>query len=394
VSSFEGTSLGGRKLARSQRRLLPRDLDLVCAIGAALILEVEALTSHHREGPLVVNAVAVAVMTLAAIWRRRAPLLFLLVVGVASGVLHAGLTSTSSEYATLTGLYTVLVPTYAVGAWEGRSRALVGVLIFVVGVIGGSAVWHTSFGTLAPALLTGIAAWTAGRVMYAQRSLASEFEEKLAQLSAGRVERQRLAVSTERMRIARDLHAVVARNVVEMVLEAGAADRLLDSEETSADIALSTVEATGRIALVEMRRVLGVLRRPDGPRELEPHPRVAQIDDLIQRHHNRGGLVNFELTGDIRPLPIAVDFAAYHIVEEALETTLAEAFEEFAVTVNFDRDWVDLHVAVSFRGPIAWPTAAMHEWTTLCGGELDASCEHGTWYLTVRLPSRNWQTST
>jgi signal transduction histidine kinase len=391
---LDGLLLRDREPTHPREWFRARQFDLSFAVGAALILEIEAFTSDHRRGPLAVNAVAVAVMTLAAIWRRRAPLVFLVVVSAASGVLHAGLTSTSTEYATVTGLYTVLIPTYAVGAWEGRRRALLGLGMFLVGVLGGGAVWRTDLGTLAPALLTGLAAWTTGRVMYAQRALASDLEAKLAQLSAGRVERQRLAVSAERMRIAHDLHAVIARNVVGMVLEAEAAERLLDSDDTSADIALTTVEATGRMALVEMRRVLGVLRRPDRPRELEPHPRVAQIDDLIQRHRDRGQPVSVQVVGDIRTLPVAVDFAIYRIVEDALKAASAEAFDDCAVTINFNREWIDLHVALRYRGSIAWPTVTMREWTALCTGELDASCDHDMWYLTVRLPISNWQVST
>jgi signal transduction histidine kinase len=350
-------------------------------------LEIEAITSLHRRGPLALSVVVVAVMSLAAIWRRKAPLVFLTTVGVASGALHAGLTSTSTSYSTLAGLYTVLIPTYAVGAWERRPRAIAGLLIFVVGALAGSAVWHTSVGTVTPAVLTGIAAWTAGRVVRAHRALTDDLETKLAELTAGRAELRRLAISNERMRIARDLHAVVARNVVGMVLEAEAAQRFLDKEETSADIALSIVETTGRMALVEMRRVLGVLRRLDGPRELEPHPRLTQLDDLVRRHRESGRLVDLRVTGDVQTLPTGVDFALYRIAEEALETIASKEYEECAATVNVAEDFANLHILVCYRGQLAWPTAVMREWTALCTGNIDAILECGVWHLTVFLPT-------
>jgi signal transduction histidine kinase len=360
--------------------------DLSLAAGATLILEIEAITSVHRRGPLALSVVVVAVMSIAAIWRRRVPLAFLITVAIASGALHAGLTSTSTSYSTIVGLYTVLIPTYAVGAWERRPRAIVGLMIFVVGALAGSSAWHTSVGTVAPAVLTGIAAWTAGRVVRAHRALTEALEFKLAELTAGRAELRRLAISNERMRIARDLHTVVARNVVGMVLEAEAAQRFLDKEETSADIALSIVETTGRAALVEIRRVLGVLRRLDGPRELEPHPRLAQLDDLVRRHRDSGRLVDLHVTGDVQTLPTGVDFALYRIAEEALETIASNEYEECAATVNVVEDGANLHILVRYRGHLAWPTAAMREWTALCTGNIDATLECGVWHLTVLLP--------
>jgi signal transduction histidine kinase len=386
VSTINAAPPKRRRFQRPWQPWQARWSDLSLAAGATLILEIEAITSVHRQGPLALSVVLVAVMSLTAIWRRKAPLAFLITVGVASGALHAGLTSTSTSYSTLAGLYTVLIPTYAVGAWERRPRAIVGVLIFFVGALAGTAAWHTSAGTVTPAVLTGIAAWTAGRVVRAHRALTDDLELKLAQLTAGRVELRRLAISNERMRIARDLHEVVARNVVGMVLEAEAAQRFLDKEETSADIALSIVETTGRVALVEIRRVLGVLRRLDGPRELEPHPRLSQLDDLVRRHRDSGRLVDLRVTGDVQTLPTGVDFALYRIAEEALETISTNEYEECAVTVNVAEDCANLHILVRCRGQLAWPTAVMREWTALCTGNIDATLECGVWYLTVFLP--------
>ena len=307
-------------------------LDYYLAGGIALILEIEVFTSDHRRGLLVLNVLAVAVMALAAAWRRRAPLVFLVVVGVAALSLSWGLASTSTSSVTLTDLYCIVFPTYTVAAWEQRGRAIVGFLVWIVFAIAVLTVQHVSGANLVPAGLTALAAWVAGRVMYSQRALASELERKLAVLAAERADRARLAVASERMRIARELHEVVAHSVVGMVLQAEAAERLLDGDESRMDVVLATVENTGRGALIEMRRILGVLRRPDHARNLEPQPGVGQIHALIQRSRDHGQQVDLRVVGEPGTLPAHIDFGIYRILEEALDSACSKAHVALSVT--------------------------------------------------------------
>ncbi len=253
------------------------DIGFTALVLAAL--ELEALTSPHRRGPVLVNALVVGVMAAAAAWRGRMPLISLSVVAVGAIALSQGLTAVTASYGTLIGLYCVLVPTYAVATWEPQSRAIfgLGLWLLVVAVVG--AVDGAPLAAVLPVSLTGTAAWVAGRVMRGQRSLAADLDRKLARLAEERAERTRRAVTAERLRIARDLQGAVIEAVTEMVVQARAAECLIDEDDARAQQALDRVEVTGREALGEMRRILGLLRRPtDGPGVSPP---VAD-DDLCR----------------------------------------------------------------------------------------------------------------
>jgi signal transduction histidine kinase len=266
-------------------------MDYCLAACIALALEVAVFSGDNLRGPLTQDALAGAVLALAAIWRRRSPLIFLVVVGIAALSLSRGSNMTSTNYATLADLYCVVFPTYTVAAWEQRNRAVVGFLLWIAFAIAIVAAQHLSRAVLVPATVTALVAWVAGRVMHSQRSLEVELQCQLNQLTTERADRACLAVAGERMRIARELDEVVAHSVAAMVVEAEAAERLLDEEASKIDVALATVENTGRAALIEMRRILGALRRPEDTRDLEPQPGVGQIHALVQRNRGRGQLV-------------------------------------------------------------------------------------------------------
>jgi len=183
----------------------------------------------------------------------------------------------------LIGPYVVLVPTYTVGAWAGRRKAVLGLAIFVAGAAAGQvSADRGSAGVFAGAALSTTAAWAAGRAIRARRVLNSELECTSARLALEREDRAQLAVTGERSRIARELHAVVARSVAAMVVQAEAARALLTRDSAQADAAMSAIENTGRQVLAEMRRILGVLRHGGDGGELTPQPGVDQIYTLIR----------------------------------------------------------------------------------------------------------------
>ena len=187
-----------------------------------MTLEIEVFMGGHRRGLLVISVLAAAVMALAAAWRRRVPLVFLIVVGVAAIALGWGLASTSS--ASLADLYCVVFPTYAVAAWEKRDRAIAGLMIWIVFAIGVVTVQHAGTSNLVPAELTGVGVWIAGRAC--PTHARERPRRKVDPVGGGTRRAGRLAVASERMRIARELHEVVAHSVVAMVLQAEAAERL------------------------------------------------------------------------------------------------------------------------------------------------------------------------
>ncbi len=169
--------------------------------------------------------------------------------------------------------------------------------------------------------------WFAGENARARRAYAQGLAERAAERERQREERVRQAATDERVRIARELHDIVAHAMSLIAVRAGAARIVLDKQPNDAREALSIIETTSRRALREMRRLVGVLRQPDDTShaDLEPAPRFADLDDLIRQTDQAGVHVDLEVTGHVRPLPAGVDVSAYRIVQEALTNVVRHA---------------------------------------------------------------------
>jgi signal transduction histidine kinase len=354
-----------------------RWLDPALAAVILVALEIEILTSNHRSGPLVLNLLAAAAITVPLVWRRRAPLAYAcLTMGLA--VL---MTATLTDLTTLdVAAYVLIIPVYTVAAYETQTRALIGLAVCLV------APWaivamsrHT--GVKDYAFPTGISAvsWAVGRALRARRLLNEELGRKAERIAAERESRELLAVADERTRIARELHAVVAGSVSAMVVQTEAAQQLLHEDLDRADAAMAAVEDAGRETLSEMRRILGVLRRVDEAAELAPQPGVGQIHGLVERAREQRREVELEVDGDPGPLPASIDLGVYRILDEALATTGAGPLE---VRLTFAERDVELDVTSHSTPGASWPTLAMRERVALCDGELEA--DEGR--LRVRLP--------
>ncbi|MFE7038158.1 sensor histidine kinase [Streptomyces atratus] len=168
-----------------------------------------------------------------------------------------------------------------------------------------------------------VLAWVLGDSMRTRRAYFSQLEERAARLEREREAQSKVAVAAERARIARELHDVVAHNVSVMVVQADGAAYVMDAAPDQARQALETISSTGRQALAEMRRLLGVLRTGDSQEsgEYVPQPDVEQIEDLIEQVRQTGLAVDFKIEGTPRPLPSGVELTAYRIVQEALTNT-------------------------------------------------------------------------
>ncbi|MBV1941558.1 sensor histidine kinase [Streptomyces sp. BV286] len=166
-------------------------------------------------------------------------------------------------------------------------------------------------------------AWVLGDSLRTRRAYFAQLEERAARLEKEREAQAKVAVAAERARIARELHDVVAHNVSVMVVQADGAAYVLDSAPDQARKALETISGTGRQALAEMRRLLGVLRTGEHQEsgEYVPQPDVEQLDDLIEQCRTSGLPVDFKIEGTPRPLPSGVELTAYRIVQEALTNT-------------------------------------------------------------------------
>jgi signal transduction histidine kinase len=354
--------------------------------GVLLVaFEIEVLVNGHRRGPLVLNLATVAVMALAAVARRRSPLWFLVVVGLLDWLLAFKLTAPQGM--PLLGFYVVLVPTYAVAAWEERGKAVLGLAIFVLGAVFENVVLtHRSLTDLVGGTVTAAASWAAGWAIRRRRKLNAELKRVSATLVAEREHRARLAVAGERSRIARELHALVARAVTAMVIQSEAAQSLLAVDVRRADVAMRAIEETGREALVEMRRILGILRHPEHTGELTPQPGVDQVYALITRARDGGQPIELTVDGDPGVLPAGVDLGVYRIIEDALVAARRHD-GGVAVALRFGEDELELDLTSRCEAPNAWPTPAMRERVALCGGELRVEmADQDNWRFVASMP--------
>jgi signal transduction histidine kinase len=180
------------------------------------------------------------------------------------------------------------------------------------------------FGTLFMTLAF-VMAWVLGDSLRTRRAYYLQLEERARRLEKEREAQAKVAVAAERARIARELHDVVAHNVSVMVVQADGGAYVLDSAPDQARKALETISGTGRQALAEMRRLLGVLRSTDTAKrdggEYVPQPGVDQIAELIEQARGTGLTVDFKVEGTPHPLPSSVELTAYRIVQEALTNT-------------------------------------------------------------------------
>jgi signal transduction histidine kinase len=216
--------------------------------------------------------------------------------------------------------------------------------------------------------------------LYRQRLLrVAQLEGETEQLRQDQETATRAAIAEERARIARELHDVVAHSVSVMTVQAGAASHTLDPAETELHEALESIETAGRQALMELRRLLGILRQSDEAPSLTPVPGLAQLDTLVQQVRDAGLAVSLRIEGRIVPLAPGVDLAAYRIVQEALTNSLKHGGPATAeVVVTYGRHQLELevlddgHLGDSGGNGTGHGLVGMRERVTLYGGVLEA----------------------
>ncbi|MGW4840163.1 sensor histidine kinase [Streptomyces globisporus] len=304
----------------------PTGVDVFWAVfllGLSGMSMVSGMYDAGRE-EIVAVPVALGFSTVVAL-RRRAPekmLLLAILVGVVQLVfdVRPGI-----------GNFAMLVITYTVATvgerWASR-LALIGSLSAAAlsqlrweAEPGGS--WAQVIFVTVIMTVPFVLAWVLGDSLRTRRAYFDQLEERAARLEREREAQSKVAVAAERARIARELHDVVAHNVSVMVVQADGAAYVMDAAPDQAKQALETISGTGRQALAEMRRLLGVLRTGDAPEsgEYVPQPDVEQIEDLVAQVRQTGLEVDFKVEGTPRPLPSGVELTAYRVVQEALTNT-------------------------------------------------------------------------
>jgi signal transduction histidine kinase len=362
---------------------------VVAVLGAGLRAD-----PSNRPAAVILAAGATAVL----VFRRRAPALTLAVSG--------GLVLALFALDHPAGSIAVVAPAaalYSLALVRGRGHVVVGAIAAAVAVViadvffaGGHA--HTlTLQTVGHAALVAVPV-LAGEALRNHRSYVRLLLERLELAERTREEEAERRAEQERLRIARELHDVVAHTLTTINVEAGVARHLLDSRPERAEGALATIEEASHEALQELRTILGVLRAPDDDSPLEPTPSLATVDSLIDQARS-GGEVRFEVVGE-RPerLPEAVQLAAYRIVQESLTNSRRHAPGMPAeVTVAFGDDRLRLTIE-NATSEGAEPTnrfddgsgiLGMRERAAALGGTLDAVRSREGFRVAAELPYRS-----
>jgi signal transduction histidine kinase len=354
------------------RRTLLFDTALVAAM--LLLSQAEAwggVFSSERVGPRWPLAAAYAICAVALFFRRRHPLAVALVIA-------AVLTADFAASGDAEGIGVFLMPlfaAYALGVGDSPRRGLIG----LAALLAMGAVWDaldpsddgrlTEHVGQAIWLLPWIIAFLFG-LYWRQRGLTLE------QAARGHAEHAERAVAEERTRIARELHDAIGHSVAVMTVQTSAVRRLLHGDQGKERAALETVEATGREAMSEMRKIVGMLRSADEAQDLAPPPSLAQLDRLAGNFRQAGLLVDVEISGDTAAVAPGLSATVYRVVQESLTNSLKHAAaRRVRVLIECRADRLEVTVTDDGRGGAADPAkgnglTGMRERVRVYGGTL------------------------
>ena len=376
------------------------DLSLMLALAGTAQYEiwVRPLFDDGIPGPRLPNAALLLLITAPLAWRRRAPTVVFVVVFASVGLQVSLIDHVHSVQPPFQHWIALLVVFYSLGVHAERRRALVAGAIGGAVLVGGDLVNLLTGGAnledTVPAWFMLAASYGVGLALRGQRVQSTLLTQRADRLERERVQKEGQAVAEERARIARELHDIVAHAISVMVVQAQAGQRVLEGEQASAREALGSIETTGRQALVEMRRLLGVLRIEDRELALGPHPRLADLEVLAERVRQAGLPVELQVEGEPAQLPPGVDLSGYRIVQEALTNALRHAMPASArVIVRYRPADVELEITDDGRGSVAvreggLGLVGMRERAELVGGAVESESNGGRGYtVRARLPS-------
>jgi signal transduction histidine kinase len=374
--------------------------DWVLALVLAVLFQIEVWTidPSHPPGDVgtevfssterAVAAAAGLILMLSLAWRRRAPLVVLGVAIATSGVANV----VGVLHEATTPAIALVVAVYTVGRHTSGLRAAVGGL-GTAALIAVNVAEQFSLGDLLLIAMILGGAWLAGRAIRYRRERERTLERLTIDLEREREEKARAAVAEERVRIARELHDVVAHAISVIVLQARGGRRSLATDPGETREALDMIEATGSEALAEMRRLLGMLRRDDEEIALAPQPSLRYLDALAAQVREAGLPVDLSVEGEPTELPPGVDLSAYRIVQEALTNALKHAGPATArVVVRYRENDLELEIADTGAGASASDgeghgLAGMRERVSLYGGKIEAGPRDGGGFaVRARLP--------
>nr|WP_189221785.1 histidine kinase [Saccharothrix coeruleofusca] len=373
--------------------------------GALLLFDIGVMTSYttERVRPSALFLVG-ALLIAPVVVRRKYPLAgsYTILAGAVLQLLTHGDFTTGvpirmADFALAVALYTVVA---FVGRRQGLLYAIwlaLGTLLWVAWRVGPQLHAEAVLLVFPIALIFGFS-WALGEFVGARRAYHSELEQRLKLLETERDQQARLAVGEERSRIARELHDVVAHAVSVMVVQADGASYAIKSNPQLAEAAMRTISDTGRQALTELRRLLGVLRSEDrSGTQWSPQPGAGDLGELAENLRAAGLPVRLEVSDGLDDLPAGLGLGLYRIVQEALTNTLKHAGSGASAVVRVARgpDRVDVEVVddgfgtphdlVEISGGNG--LIGMRERAGVLGGKLDAGPNPGGgWRVRAVLP--------
>ena len=367
----------------------------------AVLLAVAFLVGSTRPAygvPLWVAYLLALISTLPVAVRRLWPLPVLGVVLAGSVAAMAIGTGKDPYVAVAYVLYLVAL------RYPRRTAAavLAGVLVLTAAgtAAGGAALGHNEASTVAARFVGSavviIAAWMIGVAVREQRAYTAGLREQAERRVQAQLAEGRRAATEERLRIARELHDVVAHSLSLIAVQAGVGSYVAGARPEEAARALASIETTSRVALREMRWLLGVLRDDSAGTDLAPAHGLADVGQLVAGTAEAGVRVQLEIRGTQRPVPPGVGLAAYRIIQEALTNVVKHAQTTASrVLVTYTDDALCLEITDDGRGARADAVAAsgghgiagMRERASLFGGELHAGPLPGRGFrVGARLP--------
>jgi signal transduction histidine kinase len=367
---------------------------LALAVWTQLDLWGHAPATMHVVGGRGVAAVLLLLVTLPLAVRRRMPAATLL---TAAGALVLGAFLVSHSNGVPVGVFlAMLLAFYSVGAHcDDRRSYFVGV-VAVAAIAAADLARPGSFnasGSRPAAWLAFAIAWLVGRDLRRRRQRVAELEDRAVRLEREREEQAQLAVAEERGRIARELHDVIAHGVSVIVVQAQAGPHLVNDPQRVVGV-FRAIESSGRDALVELRRLLGILRSEDEQLAIGPQPGLDSLQSLVEQMHTAGLPVQLRIEGEPVQLPAGIDLSAYRIVQEALTNVVKHAGDAAAeVVVRYGPRALELaivddgHGRATSRNGAGHGLIGMRERVALYSGTIEAGTQDGGGYaVRARLP--------
>ncbi|WP_203416608.1 sensor histidine kinase [Jiangella ureilytica] len=352
------TTARAKLFPRIEPWLLDASLTIVLAATAVVALFVYTDPSGIEYADADALGIALVLfITVPLIVRRRRPV----AVGL---VTAAGLAAfTAVDYAMPTAAAVALIAVYTAANYAGLAVSLLvagaqmaaSAAYAVVSVDRHPDLTMDLGANIIISCLLILGAWGIGRAVRSRRLYTAELEDRARRLERAHDVEVRAAIAEERSRIARELHDVVAHHVSVMTVQAAGARRSLRRDVDRTADALQAIEDIGRSALQEMRRVVGVLRTPDGddrgaqPATLAPQPGLGDLALLAEQMRDAGLPVDVRVEGEPGAVPVGVDLAAFRVIQEALTNTIKHAGPS-AATVHVRYLPSEVHVEVSDDG--------------------------------------------